>query len=234
MNPNTSNLLPNEENRFDRLADGELSESERRSLLASLDAEPDGWRRCALAFLEAQTWRESLGDVTPPAQKRVPLPFSTSPSPVPTRKKTLGAMGTVMAMAASFLVALGLGGWLLRSPPAGGSRPSPDLVAHDGASKTLPGGAASKWETVELRAPHLTGSEEPVQLAATRRDRLDDEYWKTVPSPVPNNVLEALKRLGCEVRIQRELVPSQLPDGNRLVVPVDNVKVEYGHNQPYQ
>ena len=32
-------------------------------LLASLDDQPDGWRRCALAFLEAQSWRKSLRQI---------------------------------------------------------------------------------------------------------------------------------------------------------------------------
>ena len=45
---------------FDRLADGELSLEETRSLLRSLDERPDGWRRCALAFLEAQAWSQEL------------------------------------------------------------------------------------------------------------------------------------------------------------------------------
>ena len=45
---------------FDRLVDGELSAAERRELLASLDGRPTGWRRCALAFLEAQTWQDEL------------------------------------------------------------------------------------------------------------------------------------------------------------------------------
>ena len=41
---------------FDRLVDGELSADERRELLASLDQREEGWRRCALAFLEAHQW----------------------------------------------------------------------------------------------------------------------------------------------------------------------------------
>ncbi len=46
---------------LDRLVDGELGVDERRELLAALDDEPGGWRRCALAFLEAQAWRWQLG-----------------------------------------------------------------------------------------------------------------------------------------------------------------------------
>src|SRR5688572_19989410 len=45
---------------LDRLVDGELSELERQELLSALDDEPAGWRRCALAFLEAQSWEADL------------------------------------------------------------------------------------------------------------------------------------------------------------------------------
>lgn len=48
---------------FDRLVDGELSEAERHELLKRLDESPQNWRRCALAFLEAQSWRESVGEM---------------------------------------------------------------------------------------------------------------------------------------------------------------------------
>ena len=47
---------------LDRLVDGEVGEDERASLLRTLDREPDGWKRCALAFLEAQAWREAAPD----------------------------------------------------------------------------------------------------------------------------------------------------------------------------
>jgi len=45
---------------WDRLVDGELSQEERGDLLGALDAQPNGWRRCALAFLEAQAWRGEM------------------------------------------------------------------------------------------------------------------------------------------------------------------------------
>src|SRR3990172_4689745 len=56
-------MEPNDDILFDRLVDGELSPGERRELLASLDGRPDGWRRCALAFLEAQAWGNELPQV---------------------------------------------------------------------------------------------------------------------------------------------------------------------------
>src|ERR1017187_1735563 len=51
------------ERQFDLLVDGELSEADRRALLLQLEHEPDGWRRCALAFLEAQCWKAELGQM---------------------------------------------------------------------------------------------------------------------------------------------------------------------------
>ncbi len=51
---------PGDELRFDLLVDGELNDVERHQLLASLDQEPGAWRRCALAFLEAQAWQQSM------------------------------------------------------------------------------------------------------------------------------------------------------------------------------
>ncbi len=49
-----------DERLFDRLVDGELDERQRQVLLSSLDRQPDGWRQCALALLEAQCWRNEM------------------------------------------------------------------------------------------------------------------------------------------------------------------------------
>ena len=37
---------------IDQLVDGELTETQRAEVLRALEAHPEGWRRCALAFLE--------------------------------------------------------------------------------------------------------------------------------------------------------------------------------------
>ncbi len=46
---------------IDRLVDNELPQALRRPLLLELDKRPQGWRRCALAFLEAQAWQSGAG-----------------------------------------------------------------------------------------------------------------------------------------------------------------------------
>lgn len=62
MSEMEENVKPmDSESPLDRLVDGELSESDRSELLLQLEHEPEGWRRCALAFLEAQCWKQEFG-----------------------------------------------------------------------------------------------------------------------------------------------------------------------------
>ena len=49
-----------DQQRLDRLVDGELSEQERVDLLRELDGQPTGWRQCALSFIESQLWQHEL------------------------------------------------------------------------------------------------------------------------------------------------------------------------------
>ena len=51
---------------LDRLVDNELSDEERRAVLALLDESPDAWRSCSLAFIEAQLLRGDLRSLSDP------------------------------------------------------------------------------------------------------------------------------------------------------------------------
>jgi hypothetical protein len=56
-----------DEQRLQRLVDGEMPADERQGFLRELDQRKDAWREVALAFVEDQAWREALtsGSVTP-------------------------------------------------------------------------------------------------------------------------------------------------------------------------
>ncbi len=51
------------ERQLERLVDGELPEEERTQLLWMLDEIPDGWKRCACAFLRSQCYQEVLDSI---------------------------------------------------------------------------------------------------------------------------------------------------------------------------
>lgn len=245
------NHLPSTPDPFDRLADGALSETQRRQLLTSLDLEPDGWRRCALAFLEAQCWKKELGDL----RQIMPAGSSTLvPAAQPTKRHSppFRLPGTLLAMAASFLLVLGAGIlWRNSANQPGG------VIGATGANQIAvnPGGqslttasapqnalaqattqsenASAPWQWVRLSPAGSTDSNEAVQLPAVQRDRIDEQWLRSLPSPVPDSVLWALHRGGYEVQTQQELIPMPLKDGRRLIVPVDHVEVHYVGNKTY-
>ncbi|MCE9555216.1 MAG: hypothetical protein K8T91_17845 [Planctomycetes bacterium] len=121
--------LPNErtwQQTIDRLVDGELSETDSRELLAMLDGVDGGWRRLALAYVEAQWLRGELPSLVHAGQEaetnRVPG-ASLGPAAVGLAPPQTNGRATVngtryprfalmaMAVAASMLVAFGLTLW---------------------------------------------------------------------------------------------------------------------------
>lgn len=100
---------------LDRLVDGELRGAERAAVLALLEGSPDGWRRCALAFLEAQCLSEVLGDL---ARRPESAPVVMKPN----RRRPV----RVLAWAAVALVAFGVG-WM--APRPGGVAEAPRMAA---------------------------------------------------------------------------------------------------------
>jgi hypothetical protein len=60
------------QSQIDRLVANELSETDRAKLLEWLDQDCVRWRRCALAFLEAQMWEQAAaGDSRLHAPSRI-------------------------------------------------------------------------------------------------------------------------------------------------------------------
>jgi hypothetical protein len=100
-----SNRGASDEVFFDRLVDGELTPDEYRALVASLDDEPGGWRRCALAFLEAQALAAELGQV----RRALDLREEGGQRSLPTRRWRWSDARSLLAVAASFVAAFALG-----------------------------------------------------------------------------------------------------------------------------
>lgn len=214
---------------LDLLVDGQLDEAQRRELLTRLDAEPGGWRRCALAFLEAQAWREDLGGIARPASAEPLAP------PVIGRRsrRSFARWPAVLAVAACFVMAFTLG--IVIRPAWRGTVPRLDQVARQTPEEGRQGklgdeglrgsltDSTSPWRMVTLTAPDSPG--EPIRLPAVERNRMDDAWLQSLPAAVPPDVLRALERTGHTVRQSQQLLPVPLEDGRRLIVPVDQVEV---------
>lgn len=137
--------------RFDRLVDGELSPEEYRRMLASLDDEPGGWRRCAMAFLEAQAWGQELRGLSDhldkPAETQADTQADTSA--VDSAEVTHLRWVNWLAIAASVIVLCGFG--LLYQKNHNGSSGNlattnidqPNSIAKNGATNAPPSTAPS-------------------------------------------------------------------------------------------
>jgi hypothetical protein len=211
---------------LDRLVDGELAAGERAAVLAALDAEPDGWRRCAVAFLEAQAWRGALR-----GESHVNAVDAAADATVrPIRIARRG--GVAAGLAAAFVVAF-LAGFLARG--SSGNQSTSETPGHAPfAARTT---QASPSPTATLPAPpparprglltESTGAESRVRLPLLTAGADSNSNTLRQPSALPEYVRRQLERQGYQVEGDRQVVSVALEDGRSVAVPVERLKYRY-------
>lgn len=219
---------PDPDSLLDRLVDGELSEAERRQLLDSLDEQPGEWRRCALAFLEAQSWSQTFRELEP-APPNAPA-VTSLPNPLPAgaarREKPRG----LWALAAGVVVAFTLG-MLFRNAlveerlprefatQTQEQRATPSVPMDDGM-ETAPLGDAVTL-VVDGGAGQLRRLEVPL-VNGRQWDRLSQWNGRWT---IPQHVLQHLEQTGHRIDRRRRYAPVQFDDGRRMIVPVDDLQI---------
>jgi hypothetical protein len=223
---------------LDRLVDGELAEADRRKLLQSLDHQPAGWRQCALAFLEAQSWCSLLGvggaeeaAAETPAEPVETVSLAAAPTPAssPALRRLPRHWLWIGEMAASFLVAFSLGLWM-----RGGLTTTTTTTRSTGPFAVAPRSIDGReTRTVEVIAEGAGGQVEKMEVPL-----LDDSragWWQSQPAAVvPEEVRRAVERSGLQIRQERKYFPVQLPDGRRALVPIDQIDVVPAGNRGMQ
>ncbi len=231
---------------LDRLVDGELDEATRRQLLASFDHRPEGWRRCALAFLEAQSWGKEL---TVFSREPAKAPIQTVPNPEPSEQAANSEItsavqpvegsrhssfrwSTFWAMAASFLLAfvgvLYLHGDLKFRPVGLGESiadQSNPPMRNGLVQARGQGSNANGPQIITVAFPNQNGKLQTMQLPVVEGNSPDDLLPGRDDPAVPPQVLEYFRNSGQEVKQEREIVPLQLQDGRRAFMPVNRVRV---------
>jgi hypothetical protein len=102
-----------------------------------------------------------------------------------------------------------------KAPVVRGAQPTDH--AMPAADHAVP--AAGGWEMVTLE----DGQAVPAQC----RETLDQEMLKSIPFFIPPELRETFEESGHHVVQEREIVPVQLKDGRRLMVPVDHIQIHY-------
>jgi hypothetical protein len=199
---------------FDRLVDGELPDAERRLLLQRLEAEPDGWRRCALAFLEAQAWRQSLGPMAASLGTLVEPASPTLPSATVSFRKTriMRLVASACALVACMAIAFALG-WELHPKPA---------VVATGVMVAKVDSAAIGTGSPEATKPDAVAS------AAQR----PSSPGQKVPAPL-DVLLKKWEQQGYRAERQDRVVPVELKDGRKVNVPVQEYRLQYMGGRTY-
>ena len=232
--------------RIDRLVDGELSDDERRHLLASLEAQPDGWRRCALAFVEAQTWRGAMSGLlrenAAPAGPSVSLSVaetSGSAGASPSQNETSRShLGTWFAVAASVVVAFGLGrqSGVMRSAsePASQQIASTPAVPNDKADSPRLERAA-RGDAVTLVVNDRDGVPQRIEVPLVEGRQLGRAFGD-VPQWSSPELDRRLDEQGLDLDARRRYAPLYFEQENKIVpmvVPVDDAVVRPANRPVY-
>jgi hypothetical protein len=217
--------------RFDRLVDGDLNAEEYRALLASLDDEPGGWRRCALAFLEAQALRQEFnawraGTASPPS----------TANQRPASSFTFAGWKLYLAMAASFLIVFGLGvfspRWIGRDNPTGQSALE-SVATNEGTGES--GSTFANASGIQ-KQPHPVGNvrlvvDSPGAGGPTTEVPIyevsgNPAQWLRAQEPaLPSELIAELERRGHKVERHQQYVPVDWEDGRQGVVPVESYRI---------
>lgn len=212
---------------FDRLVDGELSADERRRLIASLDDRADGWRRCALSFLEAQSWggamRQMIAESAEPVKQLAPA--ETTPTEASSRRHASWTSYSWLAVAAGLLAAFSLG-WQLKRP---GAPQGADFAVE--SPRTVPLGphraGSGADDAITLVVRNEDGQPQRVRVPLWEGERLGQAFADAPQWAVPAVQKEFAER-GLDLKARRRYAPLFFEQQDRMVpmiVPVDDAVI---------
>lgn len=205
---------------LDRLVDGELSPAERRELLLRLEDADGGWRRCALAFLEAQAWGRELRSVvaTPP----VAATPATQCAASRTRWILYGA-----ALAASLAFAFWLGGRTegRHDGPLLVGADSPPGIAAPPPVEAQPGALLNPDDVMTVWAHDAQGVAQPLHVPLVDADSVDKQLGVQFRPTMSPELKQRLEDRGYQVESRRRYAPLWLEQGQPLMVPVEDTRI---------
>jgi hypothetical protein len=199
---------------IDRIVDGGLGPAELRAALNRLDREPDGWKRCALAFLEAQCWSQTfrhLGDTTISDHELRQSPLRPVSNDLPAPKRWLAR-----AIAAGIAIAAFGLGWLAHRPPAGAG---PRQIAA--------------WSTREARSLLPSDTRiNPTESALVDRSIADSAVTPAIAKPVArSSPADVDSRQGIRL-VGRVRLSSSSADAEVPILSGPGIDAEWLENQP--
>lgn len=218
---------------LDRLVDGELSPAEQRELLAALETSPNQWRRCALAYVEAQSLRREFGGVIEPLTVVPPAAPSTPSAPARSAKGPL-------ALAAVLLMATGVGfatrgvwspGAPADAPLANAPPIQPPAAALEAPpAKSLAAAPAQRPDSpdpdvVTFWTNDEQGNRRSLPTRLIEADELNQRLGVEFRSAVSPEVRRQIEQRGYRLQSRQRYAPLNIDDGRLLVLPVEDMQL---------
>lgn len=227
----STNPAPITDRDLDRLADGELAASEQRELLAAIEATPGSWRRCALAFVEAQAMSRELAGYA--------SEFASRPALIarPAAKSSKASLGNWLAIAATVLVAFTAGLLANRSvePTATGT-----TIVGDSASMVVERGptrgqlADAPVQRIDRPDPDGVtfwtrddqGERRSLRAKLVDAEEMNQRLGVEFRSAVPPQIRRQLEQRGYRLESRQRYAPLNIDNDRVLVVPVEDMQVQ--------
>lgn len=197
----------------DRLVDGELTLAEQRGLIEQLELSPNGWRRVGLAFLEAQSLRQSCHHMTASVAE---VPTSSVILKADSRHNRTHIVTTAAAILLAFAVGLAVGHpW--SNPAAAVS----NVAKVESTANERQPGASPLVESVPVALQYGDGAvSEAVTTPVVDASSPEGQAWLRATPGVSERVRELLRQHGQKLQERQEWVEIDLADGRRGYLPV--------------
>ena len=197
-----------DDHRIDQLVAGELPEDERRALLLRLDSQPECWRQCALAFLEAQMFREAL---TPLGVAASVDRIATAPVIRAPKLRLSRRFAHWSALAACVAAAFVLG-WAVKQVPRPSALPQPDRVVADA-------------RPLDAEATQVNTTVAPLEQAKP--------IQRGESNPLFESMVSSYERHGYASERQKKAVKVKLEDGTERQVKAEEVRLRFVGDRTY-
>lgn len=247
---------------LEKLVDGQLSSTEYRELIERIEDHPQGWRKCAMAFLEDQALKKELGalgvglgqtelgqtELGQTELKQISVvgqanAVSEKVSLEPSSKSTKSAwsMQTWGALAASLVFAFCFGAlidinWRANQKSIA---QEPDDVILDPKTWQEPVNTLVSTDTEPTGNLKMTfnapGQEkQSLEVPIFDGEKQAEHYIKSVDRPIPNRLINILNDPNFKFEQNSIVVPIQHESGQWMLVPIEQLNVSPKIKYRYQ
>jgi hypothetical protein len=232
----------NVERWLDRLVDGELSIDQERQLLRALESQPQMWRQCALAFIEARAWRSEMSGIVAKQLDNSEVVKAAAGTTV-FRRTSRTFVPRWLTIAATLILAFTFGVASQHLIPRGQEKATAPSVTPTSMAFTdanSPIGDPKSNREVSSEIEHSPVKDQTVQVSLLS----DDGQEQSVVVPLEEGseeklksmlaeqhpmlspaVRKALESAGHEIEERRAFYPVKLDDGRQAVVPMNIVEL---------